>query len=222
MKPEFFLRRAGLQRITTPAVNVPDAASWDEASTTYLCTGDPQDLGGFEVDDDFPGVTGFVVKALEPAPLVEGLYQLTVRGNGVRKARQSERILPTAQVQTVADLLIGGLTGPGSGGSWPSVDVYLPGIGFEVVYVGATAAAVLTAVSKLSTAVQTALQIPGFKTVTLPKAPPNPWTAVATPKLMYPFGWVVVRAEGVALKSGVDSPHILTVGYQHRWKITPG
>lgn len=221
------LRTPGNQRLALPRISVNDGPAWDDCEVRYLCPGDPQDLGGFAHDGDFPDVSGFVIKGMEAEPVKAGLYYLTLRGQGVKAKRLVERVLPTLSTHNGSDVKVTGVPGPNPDGSWPNVEIFLPGIGFEVTYVGAdsyTNSSANNPATKIGYRVQSPIQVPGFQPVSFPAAPPNPWESIRadTAKLLYAYGWVVTKAEGPALKSGLAATkHLLTIGYQYRWKVVP-
>lgn len=228
MEAEFYLATTANQRLSAPRMNCPDAPTWDEVEVRYLCTGDIDRRGGYSWEMDFPGVPGFVVKRIETEPIVDGLYYTTLGGAGVKQKRSYQRILPSSGVITGQDVTVRGEPGPNPDKSWPSVEIYVAGIAMEVTYVGAEGYSESTAnnpARKIGSGVNTPLVIPGFKPVAFPPAPPNPWYSIPerSARLLSPAGWVVTKAEGPPLTAGINTgPHLLTVGYLHRWRIIPG
>ena len=222
------LRTNANQPMSGVRYSTPDLPQWDECSRVYLCTGDTAELGGFEEGTAFPGAPGFLVSALETEPIQSGLYTLTLRGLGVKRKRHYARTIPGSASHGGSNVKVAGVPGPNADGSWPTVDVFVPALGFEVTYVGADSYSESSANNParlIGTAVTAPLVVAGFPAVAFPPAPGNPWATIRPDqaKLLYPFGWVVSRADGPALSAGMAaSPHLLTLGYTYRWKVIPG
>lgn len=203
------------QCISGPRITPSQGPAWDRAEATFLCTGDRAAAGGFVRGTPFPGAPGFYLDGdPETEATANNAYLVRINGRGCAEPRvYSQRISYTAS-EVQANLEVGGVPFSTFQSAWPQVDLLLNQEGFRQIIVGATT--ILGDVGQRVAAPQDGA---------FPPAPPNPWTEIDSPRLNYPWGWILARRDAEPLIDGPYSaagPWILTNDYVYRWKVVPG
>ncbi len=202
------------QCIRGPVITPSKGATWDTVEADFLCVGDQLTGGGFSSGDPFPGVPGFVVDS-EPntQPAAEGGYIATVSGRGVKKVRVYSQPISYADGEIVAELEVTGVPFDIFQAAWPEVDLMKNAAGFRQIVVGATGLPPQPG-SKV-----TAPMVGPF-----PPAPANIFDRIESPRLQWPFGWVLSRVDAQPLVDGPfqqSGPWIVTADYIYRHKLVP-
>lgn len=200
--------------VAGPTVTPAKGATWDTCEGTMLCTGN-MFAAPWSIGQAFPDVPNFVLDA-DPAvePAANGGYLARLTGRGVRRKRIYSQVISFADSEVVANLEVGGVPYSNSNSAWPEVDLMMNSQGFRQIVVGATV---------LSGSVGQRVSAP--MEGAFPPPPPQIFDFIGTPRLQWPFSYVLARRDAIPLVDGPyqqAGPWLVTCDYVWRWRLVPG